>query len=474
MPFVIWVTVSDSTCEQAAALVQETQRHLETSHSFTIIQERLRLVKAGGKDCATDSTFKEIQPALYLELNQAGADFTFQVHHDRPAVTVGSSFSELPPKLAGFLNSLLLEEKIAAANVLDALASNRGEAQAFLASVPQDVRAKLENKAGRAFKSAPAYHLTLSLFTAGGAPSGWDIQSALRAHIEPLVHALSSVAAFDITSQIQLYSSFTPSIQPRRHDGTEGSQLSQDDLTTFVNAAEWPLSPSIGSGPTINLVLYVPSKDQIPLTIEALEATSWLIPQWGGIKILNPPLVTKPDTGAQVLPIHLDEAMLTESFESFSEQLLSLVGVPALEFQGSLLPLAMRVDAFKRLTALSLHLKGSASLGSLARLAEHLSNIPIPRHVAQLVDDTIANLGSCKALTQEAKYNQALFHARMAYEDSEKAFFDKSMVGMVYFPEEHKVAVYLPLLGPIGVPLFIGLLREIKRLSNSFKKSNVA
>lgn len=57
---------------------------------------------------------------------------------------------------------------------------------------------------------------------------------------------------------------------------------------------------------------------------------------------------------------------------------------------------------------------------------------------------------------------EALYHARVAEQEAERAFFEKSMVGQLYFPDEHKIAVYLPLLGPIGVPLVMGLLNELK------------
>lgn len=57
---------------------------------------------------------------------------------------------------------------------------------------------------------------------------------------------------------------------------------------------------------------------------------------------------------------------------------------------------------------------------------------------------------------------EALGHAQVAEKEAERAFFEKSMVGQLYFPDEHKVAVYLPLLGPVGVPLVMGLLNEIK------------
>lgn len=43
------------------------------------------------------------------------------------------------------------------------------------------------------------------------------------------------------------------------------------------------------------------------------------------------------------------------------------------------------------------------------------------------------------------------------------------MVGQMYFPDEHRVAVYLPLLGPIGVPLILGLLKEVKRVVAGWK-----
>lgn len=50
-----------------------------------------------------------------------------------------------------------------------------------------------------------------------------------------------------------------------------------------------------------------------------------------------------------------------------------------------------------------------------------------------------------------------------------RPFFEKSMVGQVYFPEEHKVAVYLPLLGPVGVPLLMSGMKEIVRLVKDLK-----
>jgi phosphatidylinositol glycan class S len=63
---------------------------------------------------------------------------------------------------------------------------------------------------------------------------------------------------------------------------------------------------------------------------------------------------------------------------------------------------------------------------------------------------------------REGHYQLALESARVAEAEAEKAFFEPSMVGQVYFPDEHKVAVYVPLLGPMAVPLVMSALKELK------------
>lgn len=41
------------------------------------------------------------------------------------------------------------------------------------------------------------------------------------------------------------------------------------------------------------------------------------------------------------------------------------------------------------------------------------------------------------------------------------AFFNPGMLAMLYFPAEHKYAVYTPLFASISVPLIVALGREI-------------
>src|SRR5690242_3293532 len=62
----------------------------------------------------------------------------------------------------------------------------------LLESLPADAASDIEHSGHRAFKPSAEYHLTFSLFTAGHAPSSWDIGKSLDHHIQPILHAIAS------------------------------------------------------------------------------------------------------------------------------------------------------------------------------------------------------------------------------------------------------------------------------------------
>ncbi|KAK3674841.1 GPI transamidase component [Recurvomyces mirabilis] len=286
----------------------------------------------------------------------------------------------------------------------------------------------------KAFKYSSTYHLTFSLFTPAAIPSDWDIDQALAQYIRPLIRALSNVSDFTVETQVQLHASFSPSIAGPQFDHSNREwQLQKSDLRGFINAAEWPLSPSIGAGPTINFVLYVPTEGQKPLVIaEANRATSWLIPQWGGVAILN----TLAKQSTKLTAAELELAMLT-----FTEQLATLIGLPS--NSGSLDEQVLRL---KQNRAVSLIRSTSSTLDT----------------VAHAVQETLSRLEQACDAFRSDDWDSALQHARIGNDEIETAFFEPSMVGQVYFPDEHKVAVYVPLLGPMAVPLIMAAIKEIR------------
>ena len=390
------------------------------------------------------------------------------------APSVSSSFSTLAAFIATKLQELFAEEKATIAYILQS-AQYIGQAcqiSAPTSSTPTELRSRCHRSPSRevavrpdsritqSLKYAPTYHITVSLFTPSAAPSSWEIESALAEYFTPLLDSISGVSNFTVDTQVQLYATLSPSVHSPEYDAEQQIwTLREEDLSGFINAAEWPLSPSIGAGPTLNFVLYVPDRSTSPLVVKGSQASSWLIPQWGGVVILNPQNANATSNEATLSKESIQPALLT-----FSHQLLSFLGAPQTPPS-----LPLQLQSLTRIRAASLLLSASSTMRSLACLTMALPSIAIPETVSSAVDTTLMHLRTtCNAL-KEGRFSDALEHARIAEIQAEKGFFEKSMVGQVYFPDEHKVAVYLPLLGPVGVPLIMSAVKELRRLRASRK-----
>ena len=48
------------------------------------------------------------------------------------------------------------------------------------------------------------------------------------------------------------------------------------------------------------------------------------------------------------------------------------------------------------------------------------------------------------------------------------------MLALLYFPDEHKYAVYTPLFGPIAVPMLAALVKEVKEWRERRRKAREA
>lgn len=393
------------------------------------------------------------QPALVISLSENAKQNTpeavllsmtptLEVKHGPISSSTATTLAEY---LLGVVRQIFEDEQASVAYLLRDSSFNSASKGIQLRPETTQV---IEKRTTRAFKYSSTYHVTLSLFAASAAPSVWDIEAAVHQYIQPLLRQLSPISNFQIDTQVQLFASFSPSIAgPHFDEASNTYRLQQSDLSGFINAAEWPLSPSIGSGPTINLVLYVPGPGQRPLLLDT-GGNSWTIPQWGGVQIFNP----SEKQADRLTTADLEPVMLT-----FADQLMSLLGVPSSPHS-----LAMRISSLKRERTTSLILSASSTLGALVRLTRKLESIAIPPSVATSVDETISHLDQACDNLRQGRYQLALENARVAEAEAEKAFFEPSMVGQVYFPDEHKVAVYVPLLGPMAVPLVMSALKELK------------
>lgn len=101
---------------------------------------------------------------------------------------------------------------------------------------------------------------------------------------------------------------------------------------------------------------------------------------------------------------------------------------------------------------------------SLGQLVDEIPNMVVQDHISSKVQQSLNCLDAVRQSLEHEDFMDALRHSIEAIELAEKAFFDPTMVSMLYFPDEHKYAIYMPLFVPTSVPLISALIKEIKKL----------
>jgi len=250
------------------------------------------------------------------------------------------------------------------------------------------------------------------------------------------------------------------------------------------------IASTVSSLPSLNFLVYVPSADQSPLVIKSgseaprSKTNSFLIPRWGGITVLNRPVTQPILTVSDLEPV----------MKIFLSQLRDLLGLSDLSTSvpsGSF-PITFQKNEATSMTTweldqlirkrISENLVDSVkTLSSLGRLVADTPNMvvldPIQEDVTQALWDVqeacekVKVSSSSSSSSSGSVVEEALRHSRDALEKAESAFFDPTMVSMLYFPDEHKYAIYMPLFVPISVPLFLSLLKELKKYTTAKKEA---
>ncbi|KAK7202779.1 phosphatidylinositol-glycan biosynthesis class S protein [Myxozyma melibiosi] len=186
---------------------------------------------------------------------------------------------------------------------------------------------------------------------------------------------------------------------------------------------------------------------------------SFTIANWGGV-ILSPAL---------------EIASATKIFEKQIDKLLSPVSFILTDpTTGSTSTLRPMRHEFARIATITNLRAASDTLSALSHLVTSLKEMAVPQTVRDLFDssffewrESVAVLhgrrrGAYNKVSEQLSLRRAAAAARVA----KKAVFEKNMMLNMFVPFQHKVAVYLPLLGPGLVPLFISLKRVLKERRN--------
>lgn len=249
------------------------------------------------------------------------------------------------------------------------------------------------------------------------------------------------------------------------------------ELSDYVNAAEWGLGAGSVSDPlakVLHLVAILPSSALGPLSLtshrgEVSAAKGLLVPGWGGICLL-PPLVPGSQSSRPVLP----EGAAREAMGVLLTQLRSIIGIsvyrPRVDSPSGTLTFGADAAAGVAewevkellLSRMARHLvKTEEAIAHLGTMADKLPHLVVRESISVAANGAVQAHFRSQELAAEAKWLEAYSEASRAITSANLAFSDQTLLTTLYFPDENKAAIYLPLFAPLAVPIVRALRRCI-------------
>ncbi|TRY57302.1 hypothetical protein DNTS_008894 [Danionella cerebrum] len=374
------------------------------------------------------------------------------------------------------LNEVLSNMNPEVEQIVGTMSFNHQEIVAALSDRVRMTKVTKESMADsmRAIKSSPGYEITFSLLNPDPKSHNlhWDIEGALQSYIQPLLNKLAPIANFSVDSQILYYAVL--GVNPRFDDGVSGYTLSADSLSHVINPVEARLgSNAASSNPVLNFLLYVPDAHHSPLFIRdhsrrEVPSNAFHSPRWGGIMVYNVNAMYGPEAERPVA-ININMAKVMGVFLA---QLRLMLGVQStrppvgfvLDSPGSAGLADWELDRLMWSRTVENIATASTTITSLAQLLDQIGNIVINDNIAEQVSSAVTSLQAAVAQLKAGNLVFALQYSREAILASEKAFFDPSLLHLLYFPDDQKFAIYIPLFLPMCVPIVLSLFKIMSEM----------
>ncbi|KAM9728113.1 GPI transamidase component PIG-S isoform 2-T2 [Menidia menidia] len=374
----------------------------------------------------------------------------------RDGKTLEQLLSNLKPRIKEVLQVMSFSHADITAALSDRVRFNPGSRESIADSM-------------RAFKSSPGYEITFSLLNPDPKSHRihWDIEGAVQTYIQPLLTKLAPLANFSMDSQTLHYAVL--GVNPRFDSSHKAYMLNADSLAHVINPVEARLgSNAASSNPVLNFLLYVPDALRSPLYIQdhkkqKVPSNAFHSPRWGGIMVYNVNGFYKSEAE---FPVDININM-AKVMGVFLAQLRLLLGV-----QSSSTPTGFLVapcgsagladwelDRLMWSRSVENIATATTTITSLAQLLDQIGNIVLNDNIAQQVSSAVSSLQLAVAELEAGNLGFALQYSKDAIQASEKAFFDPSLLHLLYFPDDQKFAIYIPLFLPMCVPILLSLIK---------------
>lgn len=233
----------------------------------------------------------------------------------------------------------------------------------------------------------------------------------------------------------------------------------------------------VAQNPCINFVLYITKCEHSPTVFidERRQPTNAILSaRWGGVQIINPNKTHCEENN----PMLVDSKSVMRKFLFQFRTLLGLLDVSSTNkvlSADNITIYPWEVDNLYRMRVLELFISSRITLTSLSQLLGEISNIVITDEVSNAVLKAVEAAENTLKCLSENNLSHALNFSTQAFISSEFAFTHPSLLALLYFPDDQKYAVYIPLYLPVMIPVLLSL-RNIRLWLGKkyFKRESIA
>ncbi|KAI8792513.1 GPI transamidase component PIG-S [Biomphalaria glabrata] len=320
----------------------------------------------------------------------------------------------------------------------------------------------------RSFRYHAGYDLTFTLMVPEPEQMNvdWTIEQGIEDYLSPLVKSLEEYTQISVTSQILYLVSLGG--KPKNNDGFYF--YSEQDLPHVINPLETKLGSHASNNPGLNFIVCIPARDKSPLHLVdnngvPIASNAFLSPRWGGIMIYN--IDTVNSSSHQSSPVDVD---IHRVMEVFVTQLRLLLNIHPQWMTKDLMVLntgsselhMWELSGWLRCRCVENLVTATSTLQSLAKLLEEIGNIVINDEIGKEVEAAVAAIEESQLLLKNGKLKEAFLASKAAFNASELAFFHPSLLELLYFPEDQKFAIYIPLFLPISIPVVTSVIQALR------------
>ncbi|XP_063833293.1 GPI transamidase component PIG-S [Ostrinia nubilalis] len=189
--------------------------------------------------------------------------------------------------------------------------------------------------------------------------------------------------------------------------------------------------------------------------------------KWGGVVLVGPPpaACAAAAWAPDARPLMGTFVAQLRTLLGVPDMLRTLLGVPDMvTVPGAFLvplravsPRRWEVDALLRMRTLEQLTNAQRTLLSLAQLLGEISNIVINDEVGASINAAVDSIHRANELAAQGKLLEAYRESLRAHAAAESAFMEPSLLALLYFPDDQKYAIYIPLFLPIMFPVVLSL-----------------